>query len=209
MENTEPKNLISEKDYEMELVIPHLAPMPPEMTHKHIEWALQEELLELEIETNGDPEVSKRNELLIWGKIKPVVKFIRQYKRMPNENDLRDYIDTQVATRTLRSGVKVVKTFAEHIKEIKETTIEPHDVDLEKVLKELGDLWFYVVAAGSHGVQYKSPTVDKAKAIVASYNDLFPIEEIRQANYEKLAGGENARYKNGYSVSEDLNRKNE
>lgn len=203
------KNCISAIDYELELVIPNLAPMSQEMTHKHIEWAIQEEILELEIETQGTPLLIKNNELRIWSKIKPVVKFIRQFKAMPDENDLRDYMTSQEVTRTLRSGEKVVKTFADHVIEIQKTTFESHRLDFERVLKELGDIWFYVVAAGSYGIEYQSPTVDKAKAIVASYNDLFSIEEIRQANYEKLAGGKNARYKNGYSVSDDLHRKNE
>lgn len=191
-------NFISETFYE-QFVISQLTPINPEMTRKHIEWALKEEILEFEAEKKLQEYLQK--ELEIWQFVKPVVKFIRKYQKMPSKEELQDFINSQITTRTLPNGNTLSAKFSAHI-EVLQNKIQNVETN---ILKELGDIMFFVVAAGSEKINYQSKTIDIGKKLLKSYEPFYPAEQIRSENHNKLLG----RYKNGYSVSEDLNRENE
>lgn len=67
---------------------------------------------------------------------------------------------------------------------VKKTLFQGHEFDPEHLKKELGDCLFYIAATAS-GLG-------------------TPLEEIAQMNIDKLR----ARYKDGFTVEESVNRKN-
>ena len=196
------QNSISEVQYE-KFVLEHLAPMSTEATKRHIDYSLQEELLEIEKELRMLYNI--QDELTIWQTIKPNVKFVRAFKREATEAELKEFKASAKVNRTLDDGTKISKTFDDHVADL----FDKKQKQKAKILDELGDILFFVVAAGSDNISYVSHITDIAKNELHRYmNEFgFTIEDIRLQNFNKLAGGENARYKNGYSVKEDLERK--
>lgn len=198
------QNGISEIEYE-KFVLGQLAPMPAESQKLHVVVSTEEELLETEIVELQYKTVC--SELEIWQAIKPRVKFIRQYKRLPDKYEISDFKSVTVVNRTLANGQKIAKTFDQHIADLQNEKTKL----LEKTLiDELGDLLFFVTAAGSEKIDCLYKTViqdaqDKLKYYVEVCKTTT-YDALRLANYQKLAGGEKARYKNGYSVKEDLQR---
>lgn len=221
-----PLNYITPVRYGL-FVIDQLAPMPQFLQKEHIEYSIQEEMIELEIEQTTDKLEALKKELIIWETLKPTVKFLRKYgndkeRTMPNKAELLDFFDTFQLARTLDNGSKIVKTFAQHARDIRveiqnitpENNIRVIVDEYTKILKELGDVLFFVVAADM--INYSSPNIKKGQKVIESFvgktgseGFLYTLDEIRQANYEKLYAGKDARYKNGYNANEDFLRKNQ
>lgn len=198
-------SVISEIEYE-KFVLDQLAPMDTEAQKEHVIASAEEEFLEVEnVELRY--KILER-ELLIWQRIKPVVKFLRQYKRKPTEADLKDFMTVTVVKRTLDNGAKVEKTFDDHIAALQS---EKKELLEKELINELGDLLFFVVAAGSEKINCNLASIiveaQKKLSYYVAVIKTTTYEALRMANFMKLAGGENARYTNGYNVKQDLLRK--
>lgn len=213
----EPRNkmeYISEELYEKFIIDKQLVPMPLDAQMLHIEYALREELLELQIENSTEAKEVAELELIIWRDIKPIVKFLRAFKRFPNEIELKDFKDYFAFDRTIKDKVKENGTFTQHIAKIQAIAdlqkkfnfpVKKEAGTLDAIKKELGDILFFVSAAGYEFIRYQGEIVSEAKAVliteIAKHG--FTFGEIRQNNFDKLSD----RYKDGYTIKEDANRK--
>jgi hypothetical protein len=198
MQNT--PNFISEYAYE-QFVLEQLAPMSIECQKDHIYTSMQEELLELENVEFAYKAL--QNEIEIWEKVKPRVKFLRQYAYNPKDRELRDFMHNTVVNRTLDNGQKIAKTFYEHIEDLENERQRLRN----KMVDELGDVLFFYVAAGSERLntlskQLYQQALDKLYFYVNTLKTTT-FESLRWQNYQKLM----ARYTNGYNVKQDLLRK--